>query len=242
MGPHKLSVVYNGDSTTTPLSLTHLVVQNGTAAQDNGNGAQEPQPQPNHKTNIGAIVGGVVSAVVVIILLILAFVFFRRRQRQRAKRGSLDLNEDNTTTTQPFPFQYSPVPQNASAPFTSPSGLTSNVNMSETNSSYHTNSMYGGIAAPSSGYHRATTSAGSRTDLQSSNGTESSTNPHSHPSGQVQSLSGKAREAMAERGQSSSSVTTPRFVRHEDSGARGLNQPATTTEEVVELPPQYTPG
>ncbi|KAJ3515507.1 hypothetical protein NLJ89_g1716 [Agrocybe chaxingu] len=117
-GPHHLSVVYQGNGQSTPLTLTHLVIQNGTASSTttsagssgtggagnsgnlSGNGGNAES-----STNVGAIAGGVIGGLVLILLAVLAFVFLRRRHQRRQRE--IDLQEEAPHMVEPF--GYTPV-------------------------------------------------------------------------------------------------------------------------------------
>jgi len=58
-------------------------------------------PSPQKKTNIGAIVGGVVGGVSFLMLLVLLFLFYRRRRRL-AKDMPVDPCESPTERPRPF--------------------------------------------------------------------------------------------------------------------------------------------
>ncbi|KAF9528097.1 hypothetical protein CPB83DRAFT_883694 [Crepidotus variabilis] len=117
MGRHHLSVVYNGNENTTPLTLEHFVVRNGTlSSSDNKDNIHSPVsannapvptrsltlatssiPWPTHidsvptkKSIIGDIAGGVVLAVGVIAIVILGFVCLHRRRRSRNYRTFIE--------------------------------------------------------------------------------------------------------------------------------------------------------
>ncbi|KAF9524776.1 hypothetical protein CPB83DRAFT_886030 [Crepidotus variabilis] len=79
MGRHTLSLVYHGTENTIPLSLSYLIVQNGTIISN-------PSVGHNSKRNIGAIVGGVISGAVFIACLVFGLAFLRKRRRERQIR------------------------------------------------------------------------------------------------------------------------------------------------------------
>jgi len=108
-GPHNLDVVYQGNSATTPLTLSLLFVQNNspsssslpTPASSSASSPSQPASSslsgmsasgtpnntPNGSRNVGAIVGGVIGGVGLLIFAILAILFLR----QRKNRSSLSL-------------------------------------------------------------------------------------------------------------------------------------------------------
>ncbi|KAF9529503.1 hypothetical protein CPB83DRAFT_765016 [Crepidotus variabilis] len=90
MGQHNLSVVYNGNKDTIPLTLDYLVVQNGTSSTTQtlsstgskiSNDNHNNDNPPIQKSNVGAIVGSVIGSVSVLIILSILFIFLRRRRR-----------------------------------------------------------------------------------------------------------------------------------------------------------------
>lgn len=99
MGPHKLTVVYNGNGSTTPLTVDRLIIQNGTLTSSSS--AADPRPM----TRTGIIVGGVVgaSAACLLIVLLLIFLVRRRRDSARARRVTIDPPSDYV---QPFPQNF----------------------------------------------------------------------------------------------------------------------------------------
>ncbi|KAF9533800.1 hypothetical protein CPB83DRAFT_879737 [Crepidotus variabilis] len=74
MGQHRLSVVYNGNSTTTPLTLDYLVI---------------PITNNKHPKHTGAIIGGFVAAFVILVLILALFFLFVRRRRRLARREEI---------------------------------------------------------------------------------------------------------------------------------------------------------
>ncbi|KAF9524777.1 hypothetical protein CPB83DRAFT_838654 [Crepidotus variabilis] len=84
MGQHTLSVVYNGNENTAPLSLNYLIVQNGTSTSSND--PSTANINHNSKRNVGAIVGGVISGAVFIACLVFGLAFLRKRRRERQIR------------------------------------------------------------------------------------------------------------------------------------------------------------
>ena len=98
MGPHKLTVVYNGNSSTTPLTIDYLIIQNGTLTSS----SSTANPTPTSRT--GTIVGGVVGAsAACLLILLLIFLVRRRHDSARAMRMTIDPPSDYV---QPFPQNF----------------------------------------------------------------------------------------------------------------------------------------
>ncbi|KAF9523193.1 hypothetical protein CPB83DRAFT_799670 [Crepidotus variabilis] len=234
MGRHRLTAVYNGTSTTAPMSLDYLIVQNGTVPLNAiptsttlvpsspptttlvPTSPSTPNGQVNtaKKSNSGVIIGGIISAVVVVGLLLLAIILLRRRKTRRRNKNSLDLSGEDAKVVQvdyshhtfgrPFPFSLASPPETHSS---NPSESTF---------------IYPHSVIRTESHPEAVSIA---------------------PSSTTQSLSAKAREAAPERPLHvlNYTETVPsRLVRHEDSGVRGRGTSLTAT--VLELPPHYTAG
>ncbi|KAF9535461.1 hypothetical protein CPB83DRAFT_888173 [Crepidotus variabilis] len=108
MGKHNLSVVYNGDNTTTALTLDYIYIQNGTFPDASPTSPpltnQTNQGTKNKSKHVGPIVGCVIAAVLCIIFLALSYLYYRRRRR--ISKGQID-NPDRYSTIhiEPFPIQ-----------------------------------------------------------------------------------------------------------------------------------------
>ncbi|KAH9484521.1 hypothetical protein JR316_0004003 [Psilocybe cubensis] len=165
MGSHKIVVTYLGSSSTTPLTLDYLVVQNGTSPSPSG-ASSSPTTSGNagsagssHSSNVGAIAGGVVGGIVLIILATLAIIYFRRWDRKQSTKPLYNHKEHDTgdvidpfqlaPSIQPAPTtysQYSPLPTAAGGKTqhrTIPSQTTTDLNSIEPPSS-----ASGGIVPP----------------------------------------------------------------------------------------------
>lgn len=108
-GQHELVVTYLGNSSTTPLTLDWLVVQNAT-------GPCNGSPTPNHgnanertassHSKTGPIVGGVIGSLALIGIAIAVFFFFPRRGRKTKQREFAEqdilLDIDDGATIEPF--------------------------------------------------------------------------------------------------------------------------------------------
>ncbi|KAF9528099.1 hypothetical protein CPB83DRAFT_907035 [Crepidotus variabilis] len=87
MGSHKLSVTYDGNRKTSPLTLDYLIVQNGTAPPSNNAGSHETISAK--KSNLGAIVGGAIAATCFVCLIFVVIIFLRQRRRHHGDNTSL---------------------------------------------------------------------------------------------------------------------------------------------------------
>jgi hypothetical protein len=110
-GPHRLIVVYQGNSQTSPLILTHLLIEGGnftsplpgdpsifTTASEPSSATTRPvasetvtethssvPKEDGSKAPIGAIVGGVIGGLAIIAVTILVALFLNRRRKSRAR-------------------------------------------------------------------------------------------------------------------------------------------------------------
>ena len=139
---HTLQVVYQGNN-STPLTLTDLVIQNGTLSLTTSSvsslatsATSVPSTSTSGKssTPVGPIVGGVIGGLALIVFAVLGFFFFRRRQKRVAQE------QDFIST--PKPFDYSPL-YPSSIPPSPPSGGTSQsqVSIAVTKGQTHLGSM-----------------------------------------------------------------------------------------------------
>ncbi|KAF9524883.1 hypothetical protein CPB83DRAFT_897551 [Crepidotus variabilis] len=237
MGQHTLSVLYNGNGNTTPLTLDYLVVQNGTGTTpqtpsdtgskvgNNNNNNDNPLP-PTRKSNVGAITGGVLAPVSVIIILSIVFIFFRRRRK---------FHHEDTPVAQVEPFHHQSI--YASSPtWGHPRNSIQSPNSSDTDTS--------------GGYHvmsRKLARASGGSDFRANGAATPSRTAPTPPTGNFRSdlrLSQKISE-MAQRGSQPSSISdgsSPRVIRHEDSGRRDVHHVNGSSDDIIELPPQYTPA
>jgi hypothetical protein len=87
MGPHSLVVTYNGDNSTTPLSFSYLVVQNGTLPHSTSSSSPSPSAtNSSSSTNVGAIIGGVLGAAASLLIVFL-LLFYRHRRNSEEYRS-----------------------------------------------------------------------------------------------------------------------------------------------------------
>ncbi|KAH9484548.1 hypothetical protein JR316_0004030 [Psilocybe cubensis] len=124
MGTHQLIVTYLGNSSTTPLSLEYIVVQNGSfpssspssaslAPTTTGNHTNGPKPAVLGRSNNIAkeVVGGVVGGIVLIILAIIAVSYFCRRDRKQSARHLYNhVGHDSENAVEPFQLVPSILP------------------------------------------------------------------------------------------------------------------------------------
>ncbi|CAA7269979.1 unnamed protein product [Cyclocybe aegerita] len=119
-GQHNLRVLFHGNSTTTPLTLDYLIIQNGTTTASSSPSPTVSSTFPvsnGAPSNVGAIVGGVVGGFAVVVLLVLLYIY-RRRKRRGEQRNEQEISQ----TVQPFLF---PAPQpTLSTSSASPSSCT----------------------------------------------------------------------------------------------------------------------
>ena len=135
---HTLQVVYYGNN-STPLTLTDLIIQNGTllsttttttsvsslatSTPSTPSTATGVAVQGKSSTSFGPIVGSVVGGLALILFTVLGFFFLRRRQKRVAQEKDLMSMpkpfEYSPSSIAPNPslggISYSPVPQTASA-------------------------------------------------------------------------------------------------------------------------------
>jgi hypothetical protein len=70
MGSHRLVVTHNGNTSTTPMLLDYLIVQNGTLPRSTS---------PTSSTNKGAVIGGALAGAACLLVVIIVF-FYRYRR------------------------------------------------------------------------------------------------------------------------------------------------------------------
>lgn len=121
-GNHQVSVLFEGNATTTPLTFDYLIVQNGstslvtstptttTASAGTVSGSSAINSATNTSTNlneqaskkspVGIIVGSIIGALALIALVIIGAIYMRRRSRQK--------EIDISPTLEPSPFIHSP--------------------------------------------------------------------------------------------------------------------------------------
>ncbi|KAF9527584.1 hypothetical protein CPB83DRAFT_815375 [Crepidotus variabilis] len=199
MGKHKLSVVYNGDSTKAPLTLDYLVVQNGSlpyAPSPPNTDTPNTTHDTKHSNHIGPIVGGIFSGIFALgVILGLLFFYYRQRTTQR---------EDDFTI---FPLEVGLFDVQTNRGISPPSKAEQ--------------------SDPTSGNHALTLRPQYRI---------SRFFKRRQTQRQIEELPPPLTQV-------NNTILSPHVevVRHQDSGLRALEDPQSTPE-IVEMPPEYTPG
>ncbi|KAH6893731.1 hypothetical protein BKA70DRAFT_1118977 [Coprinopsis sp. MPI-PUGE-AT-0042] len=236
--PHKMVVTYQGGGDVTPLPLTHVLVSNGNATaprqgdpsvfelasmtsaapspSDSGGAKPTDGSEPGgSKSNIGAIVGGVVGALVLIAATIAVLFFLRRRRR---KRDSMP---------EPVVIPFSPQ-QNSR-----PSGMGHRPG--QASDSEMTSSGYGSSAAAATA-GGAAGGGGAHGYAPRRKGDTGGTPPVG-AAAPVAGSGGGSGFVPRRKGDVPPPQNPSRVMLHEDSGIR-MNQ--APEEPVEELPPVYT--
>ncbi|KAF8811573.1 hypothetical protein BYT27DRAFT_7240265 [Phlegmacium glaucopus] len=267
-GLHTLIVTHKGNSSTAPLVLDYFVVQDGPSTSTSSSSsaptisssapASSSTSSSTTTNHTGAIVGGVIGGLVVLLLLLILFLLIRRRNNRRTK--ALDEKSNaSPDLVEPFivdPFTIPPSDLYSSStllsqPYTSKGQLstppTTSGKFTHRNSPSDAPSTSSNMISTFPPTNASSASGGAIPALQvrspSPMNTSSSSSRLPYVGSQTDGSMAKVREAESEavhsRQQSESSRGgDPRFLRHEDSGLR--IPPAE--DEVVELPPLYTPG
>ncbi len=91
MGSHKLTVVYNGNSSTTPLTVDYLIIQNGTLSSSSSKATSTDSSSlaANPTTKIGLTIFGVVAGAACLLIVLLSIFFGQRRRDSANARTSL---------------------------------------------------------------------------------------------------------------------------------------------------------
>ncbi|CAA7271024.1 unnamed protein product [Cyclocybe aegerita] len=222
VGDHTLQVLYQGDSTKTPLTLTNVIVGNGTTttstgipsgsstgAGPTGTSGVSGAATSGKSTNLGSILGGVLGGLAFIVVVALFFWF-----RHLRRHSSEPQEKPNTTVVQPFEPMSPPTAGINSAAITAPSPFAPSV------------SMKGQLSLATSEPDFSRTIA--VTSLQSAQTAISPSAPSSSPT--------PAHVTDNIRNESSD----PRvIVVHADSGVR-LSQMIPPHARVEEVPPTYS--
>jgi len=123
-GHHNITVSFQGNEQTTPLTLDYLVVQNGTASEGSSISTSSPgssstgkdagsstsstgslttgknvgsnMNDTSSKSNVGVIAGGIVGAVGFILLACVLFLCYRRKQRKQQHLTGKDICHNST--------------------------------------------------------------------------------------------------------------------------------------------------
>lgn len=265
-GNHQIIVLFEGNGQTTPLTLDYLVIQNGTSPQ-NTTASSPPAnslSQNKGKSNIGAIVGGVVGALVLIILAILGYLYIRRRER----RISLNEKRKSSSDLAPQPFIYSPVSMETSVldgyakpseqvPASTANGGRGHNQMPSFSTTNFSHSVDPPSTAAASTFASTIASAGHQ-PMSSISTRGVPTNVSTSASASSANLSSPRSEKVRLEAEATAAALRPvrrndgifqvpssgdsassRLVMHQDSGIR---LPSNMSAEVEEIPPQYTVG
>ena len=256
-GQHKLVVEYFGNSTSAPLALNYFVQQNAPSSTTNNSptsttsilSSSSPNSSPSSSATIDrkptearAIIGGIIGGLVLISLLLALFFFYRRRNNRRSQA----LDEKSITADVMNPFTLSS--SNSTSIFL-PQNYTSNGQFLPSQSLSGRFAQKGQPSDPASMSSSGEISP--LTTLQShfsppafippSQAPSSSRLPPTSPQSNLDGT--KTRVPQAETEPLMQRSPSPRganagFLLHEDSGVRM----PPSEDNVVELPPSYTPG
>ena len=245
-GQHELVVTYLGNNTTEPLALNYFVQQDAPSSTSSNDtptsiststsvpsGTSSSNSSPSSSTNIhgkptDAIIGGVIGGVVLISLLLAPF-FFKRTRCNNRRLQSL-------TVPSPDVVNRFTVPSSNPTPTFLPQSYTSNGQSLPSQSKFTQGSSTGAIIPPLTPLRRQSSS--SAFIASSSSPLPLTTTAQIYPDStrtRVPQVA-MAMELSMQRSSSSQGANV-RFLRHDDSGVR-----IPPAEEVVELPPFYTPG
>lgn len=92
LGPHRLTVTYNGDSSKTPLVLGKIVIHNDTAVPSTSTSTTSSTHATSNQTP--AIVGGVIGGVACLLIVTL-LVLYRRRQKKTTRVAATQVTPYN---------------------------------------------------------------------------------------------------------------------------------------------------
>lgn len=232
-GLHNIAVSFKGSSSTTPLNVEFLVIQNGTqspaASSTTSTSPAPPSASPRSgghgvsKHNIGPIVGGAVSGATILALLALWIYYIRRRSKRRG-------NSMHFEYANPFIARFT-----ARANIGSSSG--------EGRGEFTRIGASAGLTSKPSPYplhatrtYQPITTATLLGRSGKRQGAEAARLPQD-PRGPGGGLSGGALSSLALT--SDTSVTT-RPVIHEDSGIRLVGGDPFQDVPLHDVPPQYT--
>ncbi|KAH6879650.1 hypothetical protein BKA70DRAFT_206662 [Coprinopsis sp. MPI-PUGE-AT-0042] len=263
-GPHRVFVVYQGSSETTPLTLTNLLIEGGnfTAplpgdpsifAPGANSSSTASDGEGGSKPPIGAIVGGVVGGLAIIAAIILAvfFIICRRKSKERA-RANMHAVPFDSVVDLPSSSTYEKDGSNAS-----PSNYAAPINAAYHAVPHHQQTLGQGLA-PNRGHRPMPSGATDQWsyDPPSSHGHGPPPHHNRNPSfnhypsppmstTNTSSMGSAAPPLRKEQimlearnqgsGYTSSSASDSRVVLHEDSGVRMDAQ-----GNAIEVPPLYT--
>ncbi|KAH6879653.1 hypothetical protein BKA70DRAFT_1345189 [Coprinopsis sp. MPI-PUGE-AT-0042] len=235
LGPHRVLVVYQGNSDTTPLTLTNLLIEGGnsTAPLPGDPSVFDALTKGGSKVPIGAIVGGVVGGLAVVAATIIVyFVVIRRRKAKDRARADMH--------AVPFdPVVDHPSPQEKGSPNANNNGHTTPMYTPHHALPHHNHN-------PNQIYNSTYPSPPvSTTNTSSAGANFSHTNPGygnlggggvaaAQPLRKGQIIALEARN-QGSSGYTDSSANDSRVVLHQDSGVRMDAQ-----GNMIEVPPLYS--
>jgi hypothetical protein len=248
-GPHELVVTFRGDSSSTPLTITNILIQNGNLSisapytPSSTSSSSSPKKStasssstgvttssPTSHVSAGAIAGGIVGGLALLLLCLLFVICFRKRRRPPA----LPSTPEEKAVIEPFH-----VPEQHTSPL-------HNAGYSQ-KPTHAPQPSFQSYDPPSS---TATSSGGSPSNVAVPGRlAQYQSQPLAYPSRKHAEAASSIVPTTATTQTSSSSRDAPmagdvasgrsRVVLHQDSGIR---LPREGEEEVVEVPPLYTPG
>jgi hypothetical protein len=246
-GQHELVVTYLGSNATSPMILNYFVQQDGPLALASPTSSNTPtstsvpsgtnsSPSTIHMKPTGAIIGGVIGGLFLISLLqvLLALFFFLRRRKALSKPHTVP----SPDVVNPFTVS----PSNPTSTFL-PQNYTSNGQFEYISSKFTQRGQPSDPASMSSSGGPGILPLTILRPEFSSPSFISPSSPRLPLTGLQTNLDGTGTRVPQTTTEPSlqrslSPQTNARFLRHEDSGVR--IPPAE--DDVVELPPFYTPG
>lgn len=258
LGEHTLTVTHNGPS--APLTLDHLLVQNGDiilpGGQDTNSGNDGPDasnadagttpiPSPTNSgtqvnqatsgVSIGAIAGGAAGGAAILILCIIGLIWYlRRRKRDRITRVNLNTTGGNAGLPPPVaqitPFQYSSNSPGFGRHPAEHSSRTNLISKSADPANWSTPRAY--QDNPSSPLHPQQVHRDQKVRPNRSQSNQMPSPYSYHPAGTMSDTSSSSGPLPSHRGSN--------IVHHEDSGIR-ITSP-DQLPEVIDVPPSYTPA
>lgn len=251
-GPHELVVTFRGDSSSTPLTVTNILIQNGNLSisapyTPSSSSSSSPSKStgsssssstgittssPTSHVSAGAIAGGIVGGIALLLLCLLFVICFRKRRRAPALPSTFE----EKAVIEPFHVPSSPPQDTEYTPPLHNAGYSRKP-------THAPQPSFQSYDPPSSA---ATSSGGAPSNVGRL--AQHQTQPLAYPSGKQMEAASSIGPTTATTQVSSSSGDAPmssdvpsgrsRVVMHQDSGIRLPRE----AEEVVEVPPLYTPG
>ncbi|KAF9051466.1 hypothetical protein BJ165DRAFT_1448969 [Panaeolus papilionaceus] len=267
---HTLKVSYGGNNSTTPLTLNFFMIQHdpiltngrggGGAGNNTSNNSDGKQDTAHEKSTIGiaGIVGAVVGGIVLVGLLVTLVLWLRChfwRRRRRAQYLSLDIDDETLGPFDPFVDREWDPSTSLHRPSISSAQLATSYPMAPTITG--TTSLSRGTNEASATNQDSFMSSGSgwysngRPSVFSVTNGDTTLSPLecSYPSlayppekknKYIESTTPPLTGTSSTKVQSSAEHG-PIVVHHEDSGIRLGPQPREE-QEVIDVPPTYTPG